>query len=292
MSKIPNDLVATFSIVGRDPETGELGIAVQSKFLGVGAVVPWAEAGVGAVATQSMANTTYGPEGLQLLKEGKSAQEAMDILVEKDPDKAMRQAGIVDANGGVATFTGDGCYDWAGGKTGENYAAQGNILVSEETASAMAKGFEEKPGEPLAEKLLHALKEGQKAGGDSRGMQSAALFIVKEKGGYAGLNDRMVDLRVDDHETPINELERIYRLHQLYFTRPEAEDIMDIDAEKREKLVRRFTQLGYLHDATDVTDETFYKALRSYIHSENFEEREQEQGKIDYKLYQFILMEQ
>ncbi|GAA0449707.1 DUF1028 domain-containing protein [Alkalibacillus silvisoli] len=291
MTKIPDRLVATFSIVGRDPETGELGIAVQSKFLGVGAVVPWAEAGVGAIATQSMANTAYGKEGLQLLKEGKTAKEVMDILVEKDPDKAMRQAGIVDAGGGVATFTGDGCYDWAGGKTGENYAVQGNILVSEETVEAMAAGFEEKAGDALAEKLLHALKEGQKAGGDRRGMQSAALFIVKEKGGYAGYNDRMVDLRVDEHETPINELERIYRLHQLYFTRTQEKDIININEEMRENLVRRLTQLNYLHDATDVTDDTFYKALRNYIHTENFEEREQEQGKIDLKLYQFILME-
>ncbi|NIK12470.1 DUF1028 domain-containing protein [Alkalibacillus almallahensis] len=291
MTKIPNDLVATFSIVGRDPETGELGIAVQSKFLGVGAVVPWAEAGVGAIATQSMANTAYGPEGLALLKEGKSAQEALDELTSKDPDQAMRQAAIIDANGGVATFTGDGCYDWAGGKTGDNYSAQGNILVSEETVTAMGRGFEEKTGEPLAERLLHALKEGQNAGGDSRGKQSAALFVVKEKGGYGGYNDRMVDVRVDDHVTPIKELERIFRLHQLYFTRTKEEDIVDIDDDLREQIVRRLTQLNYLHDATDVTYRTFYDALAGYIHNENFEEREQPEGKIDYKLYQYLMLE-
>ncbi|WP_188206752.1 DUF1028 domain-containing protein [Alkalibacillus aidingensis] len=290
MTKVPKDLVATFSIVGRDAKTGELGIAVQSKFLGVGAVVPWAEAGVGAIATQSMANTAYGPEGLQLLRGGKSAQEVLDMLIEKDPDRAMRQVGIVDANGGVATYTGDGCYDWAGGKTGDNYTAQGNILVSEETVQAMGQGFEEKEGEPLAERLLHALKQGQEAGGDSRGMQSAALFIVRKKGGYGGYNDRMVDLRVDEHASPITELERIYRLHQLYFTRTKQEDIVEIDDEIREQLEKKFKALGYLHDATDITDSQFYKALGSYIHSENFEEREQEQGKIDWQLYQYILM--
>ncbi len=198
----------TFSIVGFDPKTKELGIAVQSKFIGVGAVVPWAKAGIGAVATQSYANTTFGPRGLELLEQGKTAQEVMDILIAADEDRDKRQVGIVDKNGNVATFTGKGCFDWAGGITGENFAAQGNILVSEATVKAMATTFENTEGN-LAKRLLLALDAGQEAGGDSRGKQSAAILIVRENGGYAGFNDRAVDLRVEDHKDPIKELIRI-----------------------------------------------------------------------------------
>nr|NLJ04012.1 DUF1028 domain-containing protein [Bacillota bacterium] len=213
MKDLRENVVATFSIVGYDPETKEWGIAVQSKFLAVGSVVPWAQAGAGAVATQSYANTTFGPEGLKLLAEGKTAAEALEILIEGDPGRALRQVGIVDRQGNAASYTGEKCHDWAGGVTGRCYAAQGNILVSEETVQAMARAFEGTEGE-LAFRLLEALDAGQRAGGDARGRQSAALLVVQEKAGYGGFNDRKVDLRVDDHGQPITELKRIFALHQ------------------------------------------------------------------------------
>lgn len=203
--------VATFSIVGCDPETGEVGIAVQSKFFAVGAVVPWAKAGVGAVATQSYANTTYGPRGLELLAGGLAPEEVITRLTADDDGRASRQIGVVAADGRSATFTGEECMDWAGGVIGMNYAAQGNILAGEDVVTAMAGAFEATEG-VLGQKLMSALEAGQAAGGDSRGVQSAAILIVKEGAGYAGFNDRYCDLRVDDHETPIRELRRIFDL--------------------------------------------------------------------------------
>lgn len=211
-------IVATFSIVGYDPTTKEWGIAVQSRFLAVGSVVPWAKAGVGAIATQSYANTTFGPTGLELLAQGKSAQEVMDILVESDPDRGKRQVGIVDAQGNVANYTGSDCFDWAGGITGQNFTVQGNILVSEETVEAMAKTFVETTGS-FAHRLLEALEAGQGAGGDSRGQQSAALFVVQDGAGYGGFNDVKIDLRVDDHHEPITELKRVFQVHQTLFAK-------------------------------------------------------------------------
>jgi uncharacterized Ntn-hydrolase superfamily protein len=205
---LPSELGSTFSIAGWDAANGDVGVAVQSKFFGVGAVVPWAAAGVGAVATQSYANTTYGPDGLELLRSGSSPEEVVERLTSKDPEKEHRQLGLVDARGRAATFTGKRCIPWAGGRTGAGYAAQGNILVSEATVAAMAKAFEETQGE-LAEKLLAALEAGQRAGGDARGRQSAALIVARKKGGYGGFNDRYVDLRVDDHPDPIAELRRL-----------------------------------------------------------------------------------
>lgn len=211
-------IVATFSIVGYDPKTDEWGIAVQSKFIAVGAVCPYAQSGVGAIATQSYANTSFGPKGLELLAEGKSAQEVLDILVASDPGQAKRQVGIVDSQGNAANFTGNQCHGWAGGITGKNFTAQGNILVSEETVNKMGVTFSETAGS-LAHRLLEALDAGQAAGGDSRGQQSAALLVVQDKGGYGGFNDRKVDLRVDDHHQPITELKRLYGLHQDVFAR-------------------------------------------------------------------------
>ncbi|MBM7662486.1 putative Ntn-hydrolase superfamily protein [Bacillus mesophilus] len=277
----------TFSIVGFDPKTKELGIAVQSKFLGVGSVVPWAKAGVGAVATQSYANTTYGPKGLELMEAGKTAQETLDALTSEDEQAEFRQAGIVDAQGNAATFTGEKCYDWAGGVTGQYFAAQGNILVSEETVQAMAKTFESTEG-TLAEKLLKALDAGQDAGGDSRGMQSAALLVVKEKGGYAGYNDRFVDLRVDEHPDPIKELIRIYELQQLYFAPTKEENILEIQGEVRTELISQLNRHGYLENTTEVNDETLFQSLTTYIHTENFEGREQAQGKIDLEVLNYM----
>lgn len=217
-------LVATFSIVALDFETGSLGVAVQSKLLAVGAIVPWARAGVGAVATQAMANYNYGPRGLELMARGKSAEETIEALIAADADREHRQVGVVDARGGVATFTGSECFDWAGGLTGEHYAAQGNILVGRETIGAMAEAYETVGGD-LADRLLAALDAGQEAGGDSRGRQSAALLVVREGGGYGGDNDRLLDLRVDDHPEPIRELIRLRDLHTLYFGETKSEEV-------------------------------------------------------------------
>ena len=211
--------VATFSIVARDTATGELGIAVQSKFVAVGSVVPWAKAGVGAVATQSWANTRYGPVGLELLNQGASAKKTIEILTEADPHRARRQVGVISIDGNASTFTGTKCLAWAGGKTGKNYAAQGNILAGPEVVDAMAEAFEKAEGD-LGERLIAALRAGQKAGGDKRGRQSAALLIVRKGWGYSGLNDRYRDLRVDDSPTPIEELARVYAIHKKVFPPP------------------------------------------------------------------------
>jgi uncharacterized Ntn-hydrolase superfamily protein len=202
---------STFSIVAFDQETGDLGIAVESKVLGVGAVVPWLEAGVGAIATQSYANTTYGPEGLALLRKGLSPEEVITKLTEPDRERDNRQVGIVDAKGRTATFTGKSCLEWAGGRTGAGFAAQGNILVSAATVDAMARAFADAKGE-LAERLMTALEAGEKGGGDMRGRQSAAIAVARKGGGYGGFNDRYVDLRVDDHPNPIAELRRLLDL--------------------------------------------------------------------------------
>ncbi len=210
--------VATFSIVGYDAETGALGIAVQSKFFAVGSVVPWAEAGVGAIATQSYANTTYGPNGLKLLNSGLSAEQTLERLVAEDQGRATRQVGIVDAKGNVANYTGDECNEWAGAVSGENYTAQGNILAGEEVVKAMGKAFEETEGE-LADKLMASLFAGQEAGGDTRGQQSAALLVVQAHSGYGGFNDRYIDLRVDDAEKPIEELQRLLEIHKEWVPR-------------------------------------------------------------------------
>jgi len=206
----------TFSICAFDHDTGELGIAVQSKFLAVGPVVPWARAGVGAVATQSFANTSYGPRGLELLASGLAPDAVMDRLLRDDPEREKRQVGIVDARGSAATFTGSECFEWAGGVTGAAFCAQGNVLAGPAVVEGLVRGFTAARG-TLAERLVAALQAGQRGGGDRRGMQSAALLVVKEKGGYGGWTDRYIDLRVDDHERPIEELERLLGLYKLYF---------------------------------------------------------------------------
>lgn len=280
------EIVATFSIVGFDPETGELGVAVQSKFIGVGSVVPWAKAGVGAIATQSLANTSYGPEGLALLEKGYTAQEVIRILTDGDEDRGLRQVGIVDAKGNSATFTGENCYDWAGGKTGPNYAAQGNILVSEETVNAMADTFENSRG-PLAERLLQALDAGQEAGGDKRGRQSAAIYVVKENGGYGGYNDRYIDLRVDDHPDPIKEIIRIYKLWDLYFGEVKEEDQIELTGVLKEEINEYLFRLGYL-DQSSFLENRFQEAFTSFIHTENFEGRQLKNGYIDSKVLDYL----
>ena len=278
-------IVATFSIVAFDPETGALGVAVQSKFLAVGSVVPWARAGVGAVATQALANFNYGPRGLQLLSRGKTAAETVEALISADEEREHRQLGVVDAAGRAATFTGGECFEWAGGITGEHYAAQGNILVGWETVEALAKTFDDTPGD-LAGRLLAALKAGQAAGGDSRGKQSAALLVVREGGGYGGDNDRVVDLRVDDHPEPIRELVRIRNLHTLYFGETGPDDVVAVDGEVKREVAASLGRLGYLEEGAD--DEALLDALSAFIRTENFEEREQERGYLDRAVLEFI----
>lgn len=263
----------TFSIVARDPQSGDLGIAVQSKFLAVGAVVPWARAGIGAVATQSWANTTYGPGGLELLAQGKTPEEAMAALTAGDPQADQRQAGIVDAQGRSATYTGSGCNAWAGGVNGPNFAAQGNILVGKATVVAMAETFAQAQG-PLWHRLVAALAAGQRAGGDSRGQQSAALLVVREHGGYSGFNDRMIDLRVDDHLQPIEELARLVQLHELLFLKPAPEDLLPIDGTLATELQHLLARSGDYHGAaTGAFDDATFAALERYGGRENLEER-------------------
>ncbi|RDY72643.1 DUF1028 domain-containing protein [Halobacillus sp. SY10] len=279
-------IIATFSICAHDPETGEWGVAVQSKFLGVGSIVPWAKAGVGAIATQALGNPQYGPDGLNLLEQGLSAEEVIERLTSEDPQKEDRQVGIVDAKGNGATFTGKECYEWAGGKVGKHYAAQGNILVNEETVTDMGEAFEHAKGS-LADRLMTAIKAAQRAGGDSRGKQSAAILVVKDKAGYGELSDVAVDLRVDDHPEPIEELDRIYQLHQLYFGASDSDDVVGLDGEVKAEVESHLRRLGYL-ESEDVTLDEFYDTFTTYLHTENFESREQERGKIDLKVLEYM----
>lgn len=278
----------TFSIVARDTQAGELGIAVQSKFLAVGAVVPWARAGVGAIATQSWANTSYGPRGLELLAGGLSTEETLAQLLSTDEERANRQVGIVSINGSPATYTGDQCFPWAGGRVGDDYACQGNILVGEDTVLAMAHTFEQTGGR-LCDRLLAALAAGQAAGGDSRGQQSAALLVVRERGGYGGFNDRFIDLRVDDHPQPIEELQRILQLHKLYLFPPDPGDILPIDQTIARELQTLLTTSGdYQGAITGSYDDITRDAFRQYSGRENLEERWFEDARIDRVVLDFM----
>lgn len=276
----------TFSIVGFDPKTKELGVVVASKFLSVGAVVPFAKAGVGAIATQSWANLDYGKYGLELLEKGMSPEEVMKELIQNDEKSGSRQAGIVNAKGQSITFTGEDCFDWAGGLAGENFAAQGNILVDQDTVEAMKTTFIQTEG-ALAERLLTALHAGDKAGGDSRGKQSAALLIVKENGSYGGYNDRYIDLRVDDHVEPVQELARLLKLHRLYFETTLPEDVVAIEGELAEEIQNLLYENGYL-DRNLKEREDLLDAVHSYHLIENFDERVQPRGFIDKKVVEYM----
>ncbi len=268
----------TFSIVARDPQTGELGIAVQSKFLAVGAVVPWAKAGVGAIATQAWANTSYGPRGLELLASGLPATGVLAQLIEEDEG----------VKGEAATYTGEQCFPWAGGREGEHYTCQGNILVGEDTVLAMARTFEQTTG-LLCDRLVAALAAGQAAGGDSRGQQSAALLVVREGGGYSGFNDRFIDLRVDDHFQPITELQRILQLHKLFLFRPDPKDILTIDHTLASELQELLTATGdYQGSISGIYDEVTREAFRKFSSRENLEERWFEDARVDRVVLEFM----
>jgi uncharacterized Ntn-hydrolase superfamily protein len=264
----------TFSIVACDLEEETWGVAVASKFPAVGAVVPWAQAGVGAVATQSFANTSFGPRGLALLATGLSAQEALTRLLEDDPDKELRQVGLVDAKGGSATFSGSGCFAWAGGVSGSStslrvtgYAIQGNILAGENVVPAMEETFLKSQGN-LPTRLQAALLAGDRAGGDKRGRQSAAIYVVKAKAGYGGYLDRWLDYRVDDHEDPVPRLGQLLDMHELYFGKSKEDDRLKITGFLREQVNEILVQQGYLRD-----EKSFVEAFNEFIGNENFEER-------------------
>jgi uncharacterized Ntn-hydrolase superfamily protein len=264
--------VATYSIAACDLEAAQWGVATQSKFLAVGSVVPWAEPGIGAIATQAYANPRYGSEGLVLLREGLSAEEVVERLTAADEGRDQRQLGIVDNQGRSASFTGKECLDWAGGRTGPCYAAQGNILVSAETVDAIAETFEASQG-PLVERLLGSLDAGQAAGGDRRGQQSAAILVVEQDGGYAGLSDTVVELRVEDHELPLQELRRLYRLHEALFGETPREEWLDVDDELAAELRERLAKLGYDGELDD--------AFNQWAGNVNLEERVDGTGQID-----------
>ena len=239
---------------------------MQSKFLGVGAAVPAAEPEIGAIATQAFANLRYRQDGLALLREGLSAEETVARLTQADEGREQRQLGIVDGEGRAATFTGGECFDWAGGVTGNGYAAQGNILVSEETVTALAETFEQTAGDSLARRLLASLAAGQAAGGDSRGQQSAAVLVVRKNGGYMGTSDAVVDLRVDDHETPIEELTRIFALHDLFFGQTPREEWLEVDEQLAAEVRERLDRLGY-------GEKPFPEAFAAWAGAENLEDR-------------------
>lgn len=278
----------TFSIVARDPAKGELGIAVQSKFLAVGAVVPWARAGIGAIATQAWANTSYGPRGLELLASGLSPSEVVEKLIQADGGHEDRQLGIVGADGAPATYTGKQCFPWAGGHTGEHYTCQGNLLTGEDTVLAMAYTFENTAG-LLCDRLLAALAAGQAAGGDSRGQQAAALLVVREHGGYAGFNDRFIDLRVDDHVKPIDELQRILHLHKLYLFPTDPKDALPIDASLAREIQEMLTTTGdYQGTINGTYDDVTREAFRKFSARENLEERWFEDSRVDRIVLEFM----
>jgi len=279
---------ATFSIVAHDPQQQCWGVAVESKFLAVGAVVPWARAGAGAIATQAHANTGYGPRGLDMLALGFSAREVVEKLTVLDDGRDHRQVGVVDALGKSASFTGKACFEWAGHVTGEGYACQGNILTGEAVAADMAETFERSRGQPLAERLIAALRAGQAAGGDKRGQQSAALLVVKEAGGYGGYTDQLVNLRVDDHARPIQELARLYELQQLYFG--ETQDWLDLSGDTLKSVQTMLKQLGYYEgDAHGTLDEATQAAFEAFCGTENLEMRQgSDPAKIDAAVLRFM----
>lgn len=259
----------TFSIVGFDPESRSWGIAVASKFLAVGAVVPWGRAGAGAVATQASANLSYGPDGLGLMAAGRSADAVIAELTGADEEREHRQVGLVDAQGRGASFTGGSCLDWAGGEAGDGYAVQGNVLAGPQVVAALARGWRESAGATLERRLLAALKAGDEAGGDRRGRQGAALRVWREGAAYGGVLDMAIDLRVDDHRTPVGELGRLLDLHELYFGKPDPATLLPLEGDLADEVGTRLDKLGYPTGGGARLTE----ALDTWAGTENFEER-------------------
>jgi len=302
----------TFSIVARDPETGDLGVAVASKFLAVGSVVSHAQAGVGAIATQALANFTYGNNGLAILRSGISAAETVRQLTEGDEGRDHRQLGIVDSNGGSATFTGANCIDWAGGRTAQGVAAQGNLLTGAGVVDALIDTYRA-GGLPFPELLLSSLKAADDAGGDRRGRQSCALLVVRENGGYGGNNDRMLDLRVDDGENPIDGAAHLLALYHLYGDRPKTEDLLAIDETLAAELQHLLEKAGYTPATTtrggglaqlvdslgvertgepratpDSWDDAWQDAMSEWMSVENLEERMAARGWLDPRVLEHL----
>ena len=286
----------TFSIVAYDPKTGDLGVAVQSKFPCVGSVVPFAKSNVGAIATQAFANTTFGPKGLKLLEEGLTVDEVLSKLLEDDDLREQRQLGIIDAKGNAVAFTGKECFYWAGHIIGENFSCQGNILVSEDTVKDMASAFRDTEGD-LADKLLAVLTAADKEGrGDISGKQSAALLIVREKGGYGGFTDRMVDLRVDDHKEPIKELKRIFKIYDMIMLeREDPKNIIKIEGEVCLNIKRVLIELGYIDEKPDNISEKWEelekKAFENWVGINNFENKWKNDGTIWKSVYEYLINE-
>jgi uncharacterized Ntn-hydrolase superfamily protein len=303
----------TFSIVARDPETGDLGIAVASKFLAVGSVVPVGRAGVGAIATQALANVSYGPDGLALLAGGASASVAVQRLTDADEGRDHRQLGIVDAHGKAATYTGGSCIPWAGGRTADGVAVQGNILTGGDVVDAVIETFLGAPGTAFPERLMAALAAGDGRGGDRRGRQSAALLVVREGGGYGGANDRWLDLRVDDHPGPIPELRRILEVSHLLLDRPRPEDLRAIDESLADQLRANLQRLGYAPETINRQtglaavaesaglkrtgepralpanwDDGWQAALDEWMGTENLEERAAARGWVDPRVLEHL----
>lgn len=280
----------TFSIAAYDPEIQAWGVAVASKFPAVGAVVPWVSAGKGAIATQSYANTSYGPVGLELMATGKSAAETLEELISNDPDHAKRQVGIVDASGHTATFTGESCHDWAGGVTGEHYAIQGNILAGQQVVLAMQDAFLASGGN-FYWRLHAALLAGDRAGGDKRGRQSASIYVAKPNGGYGGYIDRWIDYRVDDHSDPVARLGELLEMQDLYFGESETVERQELRGDILIQLQQIMLQEGFYHGKIHgEQDEATMQALDDFIGSENFEERvDLEKGWIDKPVFEYLI---
>ncbi|MGH2730944.1 MAG: DUF1028 domain-containing protein [Actinomycetota bacterium] len=278
----------TFSIVAWDRDAGpEWGVAVASKFLGVGALVPWARAGAGALATQAFANLSYGPGGIERLSRGETAAEVVDALTSADPKREHRQLGVVDSTGGVSTFTGSSCMEWAGGIGGMSYCCQGNILMGPEVVEAMSRAFEGGSGD-LATRLLAALSAGDTAGGDRRGKQSAAVLVVRPGGGYGRGTDRAVDLRVDDHAEPVAELERLLDRHRLHFPRREELDFVAVDESLAQELRVLLAAIGRDPGAGSGYDNRLVRALLEFVGTENLEERWNEGPRVERGVLRYL----
>jgi uncharacterized Ntn-hydrolase superfamily protein len=280
---------STFSIVAFDPRNGDLGVAVESKFVAVGALVPWAKANVGVIATQAWANVSYGPDGLKMLESGFSASETLRRLLADDQSREVRQVSVVDASGEVATHTGKECMEWAGHVTGCDYSCQGNILAGSKVVESMAKAYESTSGD-LIDRLLEALSAGQAAGGDRRGQQSAALLVVRKKGGYEGFTDRYVDLRVDDHRAPIEELRRVFKIYDMtMLSREDPRNLLTIDCGISVALQRDLKILGmYDGPISGIFDDQTKKALKDFVNVNNFENKMHEEGRIWRSILDYI----